>query len=109
MSFQRRLESRREVDEKIFRIYTCIKKKWDSFYTGVTNDLKRRVYEHKNGLIEGFTKNHKVHNLVYFEEFNNINDALQREKHIKTWKRAWKIKRIVELNPNWKDLYVELF
>ncbi len=86
---------------KNYFVYILASKRNGTLYTGVTNDLKRRIYEHKNGLIEKY----KVHNLVYFEEFNNINDALKREKHIKIWKRAWKIKHIEEFSPNWNDLY----
>ncbi|MFC1726172.1 GIY-YIG nuclease family protein [candidate division KSB1 bacterium] len=89
-------------------LYILASKRNGTLYTGVTNDLKRRIYEHKNGLIEGFTKKYKVDKLVYFEEFNIINDALLREKNIKTWKRAWKIRHIEEFNPEWNDLYNEL-
>ncbi|MFC1726466.1 GIY-YIG nuclease family protein [candidate division KSB1 bacterium] len=93
---------------KNYYVYILASKRNGILYTGVTNDLKRRIYEHKNGLIEGFTKKHKVHTLVYFEEFNNINDAMQREKNIKTWKRAWKIRHIEESNPKWNDLFDQL-
>ena len=73
-------------------------------YTGVTNDLKRRVYEHKNKLVAGFTEKYNVNKLVYFEQFSNINDAIQREKNIKKWRRKWKNELIEKTNPLWKDL-----
>jgi len=80
-----------------------------TLYIGVTNDLKRRVGEHKANLMEGFTKKYSVHNLVYFESYNDIKDALTREKRLKKWNREWKIKLIEELNPHWRDLYNDLF
>lgn len=77
-------------------------------YIGVTNDLIRRVWEHKNGLIEGFTKKYKVKYLVYYEETNDILSAIAREKQLKKWRRKKKIKLIENLNPQWKDLYETL-
>jgi putative endonuclease len=79
-----------------------------TLYTGVTNNLERRVCEHKNKLREGFTKKYKITQLVYFEVFNNIEYAIQREKQIKGWVRRKKIELIESLNPEWKDLYKEL-
>ncbi len=79
-----------------------------TLYTGVTNNLDRRVYEHKNKLIEGFTKKYNITQLVYFEVFNNIEDAIRREKQIKGWVRKKKIALIESINPEWKDLYEEL-
>ena len=76
-----------------------------TLYTGLTNNLVRRVYEHKNGLVEGFTKKYAVKTLVYFEVHSDIETAITREKQIKKWNRAWKIKLIEERNPNWDDLY----
>ena len=72
---------------------------------GVTNDLVRRVYEHKQGLTGGFTKKHEIHRLVYFEQHDEIEAAIQREKRLKKWNRSWKIQLIEESNPNWVDLY----
>ncbi len=66
--------------------------------------MERRVYEHKNNLIEGFTKKYNVHQLVYFEETNDINVALRREKQLKKWNRKWKLELIEKVNPEWKDL-----
>ena len=79
-----------------------------TLYTGVTNNLARRVYEHKNKLIEGFTKKYNITRLVYFEVFNNIEDAIRREKQIKGWVRKKKIALIESINPEWKDLFEEL-
>ena len=75
-----------------------------TLYTGVTNDLKRRVYEHKHKLVEGFTKRYNVTRLVYFEETGDIKAALMREKQIKGWLRQKKIKLIKSVNPKWGDL-----
>ncbi len=77
-------------------------------YVGVTNNLIRRVYEHKNKLIDGFTKKYNLNKLVYFEEFNNVNDAIAAEKKIKGWLRIKKIKLIESVNPEWKDLSLSL-
>jgi putative endonuclease len=83
-------------------------KKNGTLYVGVTNDIIRRVYEHKNDLIEGFTKKYNVHSLVYFEIHQEIFNAIQREKSIKKWNRAWKIELIEKNNIEWKDLYNNL-
>ncbi|UCC40612.1 MAG: GIY-YIG nuclease family protein [Candidatus Aminicenantes bacterium] len=77
-------------------------------YTGVTNNLKKRAYEHKSKLIEGFTKRYNVDKLVYYEVFDDIYNAITREKQIKGGSRQRKIDLIVSINPNWKDLYNEL-
>ena len=89
-------------------VYIMASKKNGTLYIGVTNDLVRRVFEHKNDLIEGFTKKYKVHMLVYYEQTNDIHSAMEREKTIKRWKRQWKINLIRQSNPDWKDLYSEL-
>jgi putative endonuclease len=78
-----------------------------TLYTGVTNNLSRRVYEHKNKLIDGFTKKYQINKLVYFELFNNIDDAIRREKQIKGWIRKKKIDLIKSMNPDWKDISEE--
>jgi putative endonuclease len=77
-------------------------------YIGVTNNLIRRVYEHKNGLIPGFTKKYNCHKLVWFEESGNIESAILKEKRMKKWKREYKENVINEMNPAWRDLYDEL-
>ena len=86
-------------------VYILASKKNGTLYIGVTNNLLKRVYEHKNNLVEGFTQKYDVHNLVYYEIFRNIQDAITREKNIKKWKRKWKMELIEESNPNWEDLY----
>jgi putative endonuclease len=90
---------------KKYYIYIMTTKKNTALYTGVTNDLARRVFEHKNGLIKGFSSKYNVHKLVYFEEFDDINDAIRREKQIKGGSRANKIKLIESMNKQWTDLY----
>jgi putative endonuclease len=79
-----------------------------TLYIGVTNNLIRRVYEHRNDLIVGFTKKYGVHKLVYYEQTNDIHEAIQKEKGLKQWNRQWKIELIEKCNPNWSDLYDEL-
>lgn len=76
-------------------------------YVGMTNSLERRLYEHKNKLLEGFTKKYNLNKLVYFEEFSDVNQAIQREKEIKKWRREKKNKLIESLNPGWDDLNKE--
>ncbi|MEJ2124800.1 MAG: GIY-YIG nuclease family protein [Alphaproteobacteria bacterium] len=76
-----------------------------TLYIGVTSDLVARVWEHKSGVVEGFTKKYKVHRLVYYEVHDEIESAISREKQLKKWKRNWKIRLIEESNPNWTDLY----
>jgi putative endonuclease len=74
-------------------------------YVGVTNDLVRWVFEHRSGFVEGFTKRYRLNRLVYFERFDDIRDAIQREHNIKHWSRAWKVRMIVATNPDWNDLF----
>ena len=90
---------------KKYYVYILASKKKGTLYIGITNDLKRRIYEHKEGLVEGFTKKYKVEQLVYFEETENVSSAISREKQIKKWKREWKIKMIEKNNVEWKDMY----
>ena len=89
-------------------IYILASKRNGTLYIGVTNDLIRRIYEHKNDLIEGFTKKYNVHRLVYYEQTDSIETAILREKRLKKWKREWKINLIESMNPNWDDLYEKL-
>jgi len=79
-----------------------------TLYVGVTNDLVRRTYEHREGLAEGFTRKYGVKRLVYFEAHDTITAAIQREKNIKHWSREWKVDLIVSMNADWKDLYDEI-
>ena len=74
----------------------------------MTNDLRKRVFEHKNNLVDGFTKRYNVNKLVYFELTSQPQDAINREKRLKKWKRHWKIELIESMNPDWKDLYFEM-
>ena len=92
----------------MYYVYILASKKNGTLYVGVTNDLKERVYQHKNNLVEGFTKRYRVYSLVYFESTNDVRSAIQREKNLKAWQRAWKIRLIEETNPDWKDLYEDL-
>ncbi len=80
-----------------------------TLYTGMTNDLKRRVYEHKHKLIEGFTKKYNVTRLAYYEETGDVHTALAREKEIKAWRRSKKIALVKSLNPKWQDLSGDWF
>ena len=89
---------------KNYWMYILASQRNGTLYVGVTNDIGRRMYEHKAGIFEGFTKKYKIHHLVYAEEFQNIGDAIHREKCIKKWNRAWKLNLIEQLNPQWKDL-----
>jgi putative endonuclease len=86
-------------------VYILASKIGGTLYIGVTNDLVRRVYEHRAHLIAGFTSKYGVHRLVYFEAFSDIENAIRREKQLKKWNRAWKIRLIEEANPDWVDLY----
>jgi len=92
-----------------YYIYILSNKKNGTLYIGVTNNLERRMFEHKNKLIDGFTKKYGLDKLVYFESFQHINAAISREKNMKKWKRQWKINSIEEHNPNWYDLSLDWF
>jgi len=78
-------------------------------YTGVTNNLQRRIYEHQNELVEGFTKKYKVHKLVYYDYTSDVTSAIAREKQIKGWTRAKKNELVNSFNPQWKDLSKEIY
>ena len=86
-------------------VYLLASRKGGTLYAGVTNNLVRRVFEHKNDVVEGFTHKYGVHTLVWFESTESIEAAIQREKQLKNWKRAWKVALIEKENPNWQDLY----
>ena len=86
-------------------VYILKKKKNGTLYTGVTSDLVKRIYEHKNDLIDGFTKRYQVHQLVWYELHEDMESAILREKRIKAWKRNWKLNLIENMNPDWQDLY----
>ena len=89
-------------------VYLLASKRNGTLYTGVTSNLLKRVWEHKNNLVESFTRKYSVHTLVWYEMHDTMESAIQREKAIKNWRRAWKIKAIEELNPLWIDLYRDL-
>jgi len=91
-----------------YYVYILASKKDGSLYIGVTSDLNKRIYEHKQGVKEGFTKKYNIFRLVYFEETNDVNEAIKREKQMKKWNRQWKINLIEKENPDWNDLYPEL-
>ncbi len=93
---------------KTYFVYILASKRNGTLYIGVTSNLARRVYEHKNDIVEGFTKRHKVHTLVYYEHTGDVNGAINREKQLKKWRREWKLKLIEESNPEWNDLYYDL-
>ena len=93
---------------KQYYVYILASKKNGTLYIGVTNDLVRRIYEHKHGLIDGFTKRHSVKMLVYYEIANDITEAIKREKAMKKWYRKWKIDLIEKTNPEWRDLYNDI-
>jgi putative endonuclease len=89
-------------------VYMLASKRNGTLYIGVTNNLLKRVHQHKNDVTEGFTRKYNVHSLVYYEVFNGIQDAITREKQMKKWKRQWKMELIEKSNPNWEDLFESL-
>lgn len=88
--------------------YILASKRIGTLYCGVTNDLVRRLTEHRDGTVKGFTSRYKVHMLVHYENYPEIQDAIHREKCVKEWKRKWKIELVEKSNPEWKDLYAEI-
>ena len=91
--------------DKVYWVYILASAIGGTLYVGVTNDLVRRVYEHRTGAVPGFTSRYRIHQLVYFEQFGDVENAILREKRLKKWNRNWKIRLIEELNPNWDDLF----
>ena len=96
------------MNDQTYYVYIMASRRNGTLYVGVTNDLIRRVYEHKNDLVEGFTDKYRVHKLVYWEQSENIESAIEREKQLKHWKRKWKLTLIEEHNAGWHDLYEQL-
>lgn len=86
-------------------VYILASKKNGTLYVGITSDLIKRVYQHKNGMISGFTKKYKVNKLMYFEQYEDISEAIKREKQLKGWRRDWKLKLIEDNNPRWEDIF----
>jgi putative endonuclease len=93
---------------RAFYVYMLASKRDGTLYIGVTNDLSRRVFEHKSRAIPGFATRHGVDRLVWYEEYGMALDAICREKALKKWRREWKIALIEDFNPDWKDLYATL-
>ena len=89
-------------------VYILANQRNGTLYIGVTSDLPKRIYEHKHGLADGFSKKYKVHHLVWYEKYESMESAIQREKAMKKWNRSWKIKLIEATNPDWNDLYHEI-
>jgi putative endonuclease len=90
-------------------VYILTNTRNGTLYTGVTSNLQKRVWQHKNNLVEGFSKQHSTHMLVFYEIHQNMINAITREKQIKHWQRSWKISLIETMNPYWRDLYPEIF
>ena len=91
-----------------YYVYILASKRNGTLYVGVTSDLVKRVYGHKQKLVDGFTKKYNVDMLVYYESTENVDSAIQREKRIKKWNRDWKLRLLEKDNPNWEDLYLKL-
>jgi putative endonuclease len=89
-------------------VYILASKRNGTLYVGVTSDLVKRVWQHKNDLIEGFAEKYGVHMLVYYEVHGDMTEAIPREKQLKKWNRAWKIELIEKENPQWRDLWPEI-
>jgi putative endonuclease len=89
-------------------VYILASRRNGTLYIGVTSDLIKRVWQHKNDVVEGFTKQYGVHMLVWYELHGTMESAIQREKNIKKWNRRWKLALIEKSNPDWKDLFVDL-
>ena len=89
-------------------VYILASKRNGTLYVGVTSNLAKRVWEHREQLVEGFTRKYGVHELVYYEIHDDMISAITREKQIKKWNRAWKLKLIEKANPNWRDLWTEV-
>ena len=89
-------------------VYILASKERGTVYVGVTSHLIKRIWEHKNDLVDGFTKKYRVHYLVWYEQYETMAAAIAREKAIKEWKRTWKIELIETANPQWRDLYPDI-
>jgi putative endonuclease len=90
-------------------VYILASRRNGTIYVGCTTDLAKRIYEHRNDLVRGFTRQYRVKRLVYFETWHDVSDVALRERRMKDWHRAWKIQLIETDNPNWDDLAVRLF
>ena len=94
---------------KQYAVYILASQRNGTLYVGITSNLPKRVWEHKEGLVEGFSKEHGVKTLVWYELHEDVEAAITREKQIKKWNRIWKLSMIEKMNPEWKDLSVGLF
>ena len=95
------------MESKIYYVYVTTNITDSVLYIGVTNDLQRRAYEHKNSLVEGFSKKYKVNKLVYYEITNDINSAIKRKKRLKNWRREWRINLIRNKNSGFAELFID--
>ena len=93
---------------KIYCVYILTNQRNGTLYIGITSNLKNRIFQHKEKMFEGFTKKYGIDKLIYFEQTEDVQSALRREKQLKKWNRDWKLRLIEEKNPQWKDLYDEL-
>ena len=89
-------------------VYVLASARYGTLYIGVTSDLVKRTWEHKNDVVEGFTKKYGVHDLVWFEQHETMESAILREKALEAWKRGWKLNLIESMNPEWRDLYADI-
>ena len=96
------------MNNKSYWVYILASQRNGTLYVGITNNLIKRVWEHKNKKFDGFTKKYEIHQLVYYEIHENPESAIRREKQIKKWNRLWKLKIIEAKNPEWKDLYKDI-
>ena len=94
--------------EKYYYTYILASKRNGTVYVGVTSDLVKRVYQHRNNLVDGFTSKYQVHRLVYYEQHRDVLSAIHREKRLKEWQRKWKLALIEKHNSKWRDLYLEI-
>ncbi len=92
----------------MFYVYILAKARNSTFYVGVTSDLAKRVWQHRNGVADGFTQKYGIKTLVYYEVFSDPENAILREKRLKKWNRTWKMRLIEKMNPEWKDLYDDI-
>ena len=97
------------MNDKKYFVYILTNKRNGTVYTGITNNLLRRVLEHKEKVNKGFASKYSLDKLVHYEVFDYINDAIKRETNVKAWKREWKLELIEESNKDWKDLFYDLF
>ena len=95
----------RSMNEKKFYVYILAKERDSTFYVGVTSDLLKRISEHKMEVTDGFTKKYDIKKLVYYEVYDDAENAIRREKRLKKWNRPWKMRVIEEMNPEWKNLF----